>query len=129
VTVQPLVVGGREVILGVKRDPQFGPVLMFGLGGVFVEVLRDIAVRLHPLTDVDARRMIESVRGYPLLTGHRGEKPVAVDLLEESLLRLSQLVSDFEHDLDELDLNPLIVTDRAERSFVVDVRVLLSAER
>jgi acetyltransferase len=125
VTVQPLVVGGREVILGMARDPQFGAVLMFGLGGVFVEVLRDVAVGIAPLTDALARSMIERVRGYPLLAGARGERAVDARLIEESLLRLSQLVTDLEDDLDEVDLNPFIVTDRREGSAVVDARILL----
>lgn len=125
VTVQQMIRGGREVILGMARDEQFGPLLMFGLGGVFVEVMRDVSVRVHPLTDVDARTMIERIKGYPLLAGTRGEPPVAVGLIEESLLRLSQLISDFEDDLAELDINPFIVTERADRSFVVDARVSL----
>jgi acetyltransferase len=125
VTVQKLISGGQEVILGMSRDPQFGPLLMFGLGGVFVEVMRDVSVRIHPLTDIGARTMIERVKGYPLLAGMRGDKAVALPLLEEALLRLSQLVSDFEDDLAELDLNPFIVTDRPDRSFIVDARISL----
>ncbi len=121
--VQPMVRGGREVILGMSRDPQFGPLLMFGLGGVFVEVMRDVSVRIHPLTDVGARTMIERVKGYPLLAGARGEKPVAIPLIEKCLLRLSVLVSDFVDDLREFDLNPFIVTESADRSFVVDARI------
>ena len=124
-SVQKMVPGGRELILGMARDPQFGPVLMFGLGGVFVEALRDVSVWIHPLTDVGARSMIERVKGYPLLAGMRGGEAVDLKLLEESLLRLSQLVSDFEDDLEELDLNPFIVTDRREGSYVVDARVAL----
>jgi acyl-CoA synthetase (NDP forming) len=108
------------------RDPQFGPLLMFGLGGVYVEVMRDVSVRIHPLTDVGARTMIERIKGYPLLAGARGDKPVALDLLEESLLRLSQLVGDFRDDLAELDVNPFIVTDRANASYVVDARITLT---
>jgi len=128
VEVQKMVRGGREVILGMTRDGQFGPILMFGLGGVFVEVMRDVSVRIHPLTDVGARRMIERVKGYPLLAGARGNKPVALDLVQESLLRLSQMVSDFEDDLEELDLNPFIVTAAPEDSFVVDARITLRTE-
>jgi acetyltransferase len=124
-SVQHLVRGGREVILGMTRDAQFGPLLMFGIGGVDVEVTRDVAVRIHPLTDVGARLMIERVRGYPLLKGHRGEKPVDLDLIQESLLRLSQMVTDFEEDLAELDINPFIVRESAARSFIVDARVTL----
>jgi len=98
---------------------------MFGLGGIFVEVMRDVAVRIHPLTDVGAKAMIERVSGYPLLAGARGEKAVALPLLEECLLRLSQLVSDLEQDLAEMDINPFIVTDDPARSFVVDARIAL----
>jgi acyl-CoA synthetase (NDP forming) len=120
-----MVRGGREVILGMAREPSFGPILMFGLGGIFVEVLRDVAVRIHPITDLEARAMIERVKGYPLLAGARGEPPVAVARIEEGLLRLSQLVSDFEDELAELDLNPFIITERPEDSFVVDARISL----
>jgi acetyltransferase len=127
VAVQPMVAGGRELILGMSRDPQFGPLLMFGLGGVFVEVLRDVSVSIHPLTDAAARGMIERVKGYPLLAGLRGEPRVCLDLVEECLLRLSALVSDFDDELEELDLNPLIVTDRRERSAIVDARIALRA--
>ncbi len=125
VTIQGFVSSGHEVILGMTRDAQFGPILMFGLGGVFTEVLRDVAVRVHPLTDLDASAMIESVRGYALLAGARGEPSVDIGFLREMLLRLSQLVGDFEEELAELDLNPLIVTERREQSFLVDGRVLL----
>jgi acetyltransferase len=125
VLVQRMVRGGREVILGMAREPSFGPILMFGLGGIFVEVLRDVAVRIHPITDLEARAMIERVKGYPLLAGARGEPPVAVARIEEGLLRLSQLVSDFEDELAELDLNPFIITERPEDSFVVDARISL----
>jgi acyl-CoA synthetase (NDP forming) len=127
VLVQRMVRGGHEVILGMTRDPRFGPILMFGIGGIFVEVLRDVAVRVHPITDLEARAMIERVKGYPLLAGARGDPPVAIPKIEEGLLRLSQLVSDFEDDLAELDLNPFIVTERAEESFIVDARVALAA--
>jgi acyl-CoA synthetase (NDP forming) len=105
---------------------------MFGLGGIFVEVMKDVSVRIHPLTDVNARAMIERIKGYPLLAGARGDKPVDLAFLEESLLRLSQLVGDLEDDLAELDLNPLIVTGDRKSSFVVDARIALrgaSADR
>ena len=125
VEVQKLVRGGREVILGMTRDAQFGPLLMFGLGGIFVEVMRDVSVQLHPLRDTSAQAMIKHIKGYPLLSGARGEKPVALPLLEECLLRLSQMVGDLSDELSELDINPLIVTERAEDSFVVDARMSL----
>lgn len=126
VTVQPMIGGGRELILGVARDPQFGPLLMVGMGGIHVEVMRDVSVRIHPLADVDARQMIAKLKGYPLLTGSRGEKAVAIDLIEESLLRLSRLVGDLGEELDELDLNPFIVTPERSGSFVVDARIRLT---
>ncbi len=126
VTVQKMIAGGREVILGMKRDPQFGPLLMFGLGGIFVEVMRDVAVRIHPLTDEGARAMIERIKGYPLLSGARGGKRVALELVEESLLRLSQMVGDLEGELEELDINPFIVTERPEGSGIVDARITLT---
>jgi len=125
VQVQRMIGGGREVILGMTRDAQFGPVLMFGLGGIFVEVMKDVSVRIHPLTDVNARSMIERIKGFPLLAGARGEKPVDLPFLERSLLRLSQLVGDLEDELAELDINPLIVTGSARTSFVVDARIAL----
>ena len=125
IQIQKMVRGGREVILGMTRDAQFGPVILFGLGGVFTEVLQDVSVRIHPLTDVAARSMIEKVRGYPILAGARGEPPVALDLLQNCLLRLSQMVADLEAELQEIDLNPLIVTERADSSFVVDARIVL----
>ena len=129
VQVQRMISGGRETILGMSRDDQFGPVLMFGLGGIFVEVMKDVSVRIHPLTDVNARAMVESIRGYPLLAGARGERPVDVGFLEESLLRLSQMVGDLEEELAELDINPLIVTERRAGSYVVDARIALTAAR
>jgi acetyl coenzyme A synthetase (ADP forming)-like protein len=128
-SVQQMIPGGQEVILGMARDAQFGPVLMFGLGGVLVEVLRDVSVGTVPLTDVGARAMIERVKGYAMLTGLRGKKAVAIPLLERSLLRLSQLVTDLEDDLQELDLNPFIVTSDPRRSFVVDARISLLPRR
>jgi len=127
VTVQRMVEGGREVILGMTRDPQFGPVLMFGLGGIFVEVLKDVSVHLHPLTDVSARQMIERIEGYPLLAGARGEEAVDLELIASCLLRLSQMVGDLEDELSELDINPLIVTGKPGGSFVVDARMALAA--
>jgi acetyltransferase len=129
IAVQPMIAGGRETILGMTRDAQFGPVLMFGLGGIFVEVMKDVTVRIHPLTDVDARAMIERIKGFPLLAGARGENPVDLAFLEESLLRLSQLVGDLEEELAELDVNPLIVAGDRKGSFVVDARIALRPKR
>jgi acetyl coenzyme A synthetase (ADP forming)-like protein len=122
VKVQSMIRGGREVILGMTRDPQYGPLLMFGLGGIHVEVLRDVAVRVHPITDVQAREMIRSIRGYPLLAGTRGERPADLGVIESSLLRLSALVAEFDV-IEEVDINPLIVSSKRGGSLIVDARV------
>lgn len=122
VLVQQMVRGGREMILGVTTDPSFGPLLMAGLGGVYVEVLKDVAFRVHPITDLDAREMVEGLRAAPLLRGVRGERPMSIGTYVDALLRVSRLVSDF-HGLRELDVNPFIVGETPEESVAVDARV------
>ena len=108
VSVQEMVKGGKEVILGMSKDVQFGPLIMFGLGGIYVEVLKDVSFRIAPLSVEDADQMIREINAYPLLRGARGEKPTDIAALRECLLRLSQLVTDNPEIL-ELDINPLIV--------------------
>ena len=120
--VQEMVRGGKETILGMNRDPVLGPVLLFGLGGKYVEVLKDFALRVHPITDLDAREMIESIRGYPLLQGVRGEPPVALSVAHEGLLRLSSLVGDFDS-IVEIDVNPLVLSERIADCKVLDARI------
>jgi acyl-CoA synthetase (NDP forming) len=115
---------GREVVLGVTNDPLFGPLLMFGSGGRTVEVFRDVAFRVLPLTDVDAREMVRSIKGYALLQGFRGDPPVDVALAEEILQRLAQLVSDFDC-IAEMDINPFVLTPERGGCVAVDVRVIL----
>lgn len=122
VLCQEMVQGGRQMILGMSQDPAFGPLLMTGLGGIHVEVLKDVAFRIHPITDRDARDMVESLRAAPLLHGVRGEKAVSVDVLVEALLRVSRLVSDFDG-LRELDVNPFIVGETPDESVAVDARI------
>jgi acetyltransferase len=122
IKVQAMIRGGHEVILGMTRDPQYGPLLMFGLGGIHVEVLRDVAVRVHPITDVQAREMVRSIRGFPLLAGSRGERPADLAMVESSLLRLSALVAEYDV-IEEVDINPLIVAARRGHSLIVDARV------
>ncbi|HEV8595070.1 MAG TPA: acetate--CoA ligase family protein, partial [Thermoplasmata archaeon] len=122
--VQEYVKGGKETILGMNRDKVFGPLLAFGLGGVYVEYLKDVAFGLAPITDEDARRMIESIKTYPLLAGVRGEKPSDVAALQDALLRLSQLAHDFE-DIKEIDLNPVIALEKGKGYRVVDARIIL----
>ncbi len=126
VTIQAMVGGGVEAIVGMTRDPSFGPLIMFGLGGVNVELLKDVAFRVHPLTDRDAREMIRSVRGFPLLEGYRGAPACDIAAIEETLLRLSQLVG--EHpEIAEMDLNPIKVLAPGRGCVVVDARVAVKA--
>lgn len=124
VLVQRQVPEGREVILGMSADRRFGPLIAFGLGGVHVEVLKDVVFRLAPLTDAEAARMVRAIRGYPILEGVRGEAPADVDAIEAMLLRLSQLVRD-RPEIQEMDLNPVIVGDEGEGAVCVDARVRL----
>ncbi len=116
---------GREVILGVSRDPQFGPLLMFGLGGVYVEVLKDVSFRVAPITQLDAMDMIHEIRSYPLLVGVRGEKTADIQAIVGCLLRLSQLVTDFPQIM-ELDINPLMVGEAGKGAIAVDCRMRIS---
>lgn len=118
---------GREVILGMTLDPLFGPLVAFGSGGRAVEVFQDIVYRVLPLTDADAHDMVRAIKGYPLLRGYRGESSVDLDLAEESILRLAQLVSDFDA-IEELDLNPFILAARRQDCLVVDARIRIAAE-
>jgi acetyltransferase len=122
--VQEYVTKGKEVILGMKNDPHFGPLIMFGLGGIYVEILKDVAFRLTPLTDADADRMVRSIRGYPLLTGVRGEKASDVEIVVDHLQRISQLVNDF-YRIEELDINPMIVFDKGKGAKIVDARMTI----
>lgn len=128
VLVEKMISGGREVILGMKKDRQFGPVLMYGLGGIFVEVLKDVSFGLAPITAEECFKMISSTKSYKLLTGARGEKPVDVPSIVINIQRLSQLVTDFP-EIDEVDINPLKVGQKGDGAFVVDARIILSKER
>ena len=124
ILVQPMISGGREVIFGVARDPVFGPLLMFGLGGVDVEVLHDVAFRVHPITDDEAAEMVRAIRARRLLEGYRGHAAADLELLQSILLRISQLVGDLP-EIEQIDVNPFLVTARGGGSAAVDVRVLL----
>ncbi|MCA9546650.1 MAG: acetate--CoA ligase family protein, partial [Myxococcales bacterium] len=124
--VQRMVAGGQETIIGAVADETVGHLLMFGLGGVFVELMKDVAFAVHPLTDADADRMLREVRGWPLLAGHRGSAPRDVALLREVLLRLDQLVGDFPV-IAEMDLNPFMAAPVGQGSVAVDARVRLSS--
>ncbi|TET41841.1 MAG: CoA-binding protein, partial [Elusimicrobia bacterium] len=119
VTVEEMIVPGKEVVLGSSRDPSFGPLLMFGLGGIYVEVLKDVSFRIAPLTFNEAELMIKEIRSYPILKGVRGEEPSDLIAVRESLLRLSQLVTDFSEIL-EIDINPLMVLPAGKGAVVID---------
>ena len=121
--VQEMVADGIEMMVGVTHDRTFGPLLMAGMGGTLVELLRDVSVRIHPLTDTDVDDMLNTLRGFPLLTGYRGHPPVDVDAFKELLLRMSVLVEEVP-EIDEVDLNPVFV--RAEGVTTVDARVKLA---
>lgn len=122
VIIQEMVKGSREMVCGIATDPQYGPMMMFGLGGVFIEVLKDVTFRMAPLTDIDAMDMIKSVKSYKLLEGARGTKPAQIDQIQETLLRLSQLVNDFKF-IDELDINPLLISEKTGEGIAVDGRI------
>ena len=122
VIIQEMVKGSREMVCGIATDPQYGPMMMFGLGGVFVEALKDVTFRIAPLTDQDASEMVKSVKAYKLLQGARGTKPADMAQIEETLLRLSQLVNDFKF-IDELDINPLLISEKTGEGIAVDGRI------
>jgi acetyl coenzyme A synthetase (ADP forming)-like protein len=127
VQVQKMITGGQEVIVGIKRDPTFGPLIMFGLGGVYVEALRDVSFRLAPLTPADAEDMIDEVRSAVLLKGLRGAPPADRAALVDAIVRVGQLAADHP-EIAELDVNPLLVLPEGQGVMAVDVRILLGQE-
>lgn len=130
VRVQRMVEGGRETVIGMTNDRLFGPLVMFGLGGIHVEVLKDVVFRIAPISGIDAAEMVRSLRADALLTGVRGEPPVAFGALEEAILRVSQLVLDLP-EIAEMDVNPFLAFPERERCVAVDGRIRLGplAER
>ena len=125
VNIQEFVTNGKEMIIGMKRDPQFGPLLMFGLGGIYVEIIKDVSFRLAPLKELGALHMIESTKAGKLLLGVRGEKPSDIRSIVECLERMSQLVIDFP-EIQEIDINPLLVFEQGKGSKAVDARMVIS---
>jgi acyl-CoA synthetase (NDP forming) len=122
VSVQPMASPGVEVIVGISKDPQFGPVIMFGLGGVLVEVLKDISFRIVPVTERDAREMIREIKGYPILEGYRGQKPASIPALEKLIVKVSQFIEK-NPQIKELDLNPIFAYP--DKAVAVDARIIL----
>lgn len=120
--IQRMAPPGLEVIVGMSKDVQFGPVLMFGLGGILVEVLKDVSFRIVPITRRDAAEMIREIKGYPLLEGYRGQEPADISALEELMVKVSQFVEQ-NPEIKELDLNPIFAY--RDRAIAVDARIIL----
>jgi acyl-CoA synthetase (NDP forming) len=121
-SVQNMAKPGVEVIIGVSRDPQFGPVLMFGVGGILVELLKDVSFRIAPITQRDAGEMIREIKSFPLLEGYRGSDPVNIKALEDILLKVSEFASKTP-EIKEMDLNPVFA--RRDDAIAVDARIIL----
>jgi len=120
--------GGLEVLIGMNRDPQFGPLVTFGLGGIYVEVLKDVTFRVAPFTRLDAEAMLDEIRSKALLEGVRGKPPVDKEAIIDTLLRMGQLVQEFP-EIAEFDINPLIVYPRDQGAIAIDMRLVLSSEK
>jgi len=125
VVVQNMARPGTEVIIGMTKDAQFGPVLMFGLGGILVEILKDVSFRIVPLTRRDANQMIREIKGYPVLEGYRGMEPANITVLEDILLKVSAFV-DERPEIREIDLNPIFCY--RDGATVVDARIILEEQ-
>lgn len=126
VLVQEMVQGGTEVIVGVSRDPLFGLILMFGIGGILVEILRDVALRVLPITRDDALDMIQEIKGYKILQGYRGRPKADVAAIIDVLLKVSRLSVDHKGSLVEMDINPLIVLSEGNGAKAVDLRLVVN---
>jgi len=122
VLVQRMAPPGREIIIGGLVDPQFGQTLMFGLGGVFVEVLRDVTLRIAPIVKQDAQEMIREIKAYPILKGYRGQPPADEDAIVDILLRASDLMME-NQEISQMDLNPVMIYDKG--ASIVDARMIL----
>jgi acetyl-CoA synthetase (ADP-forming) len=121
VLVQKMV-SGKEIIIGMKRDKIFGPVLIFGLGGIFVEILKDVSLRIAPVNQKQAEKMIKEIKGFPILKGARDQEPVNITKIAEIITNLSQLCLEQEK-IQEIDLNPVIVNQK--QALIVDARFLI----
>ena len=128
VTIQEYLPPAREVIVGALQDPSFGPTVMFGLGGVWVEVLEDISFRLAPLSAEDAREMIQEIKGYPVLAGIRGRPPADVGALIDIIQKVGQIAHEFS-EITEMDLNPIFTFDDGKGAVVADARIILVESR
>lgn len=129
VNVQPMLKEKpiAELIIGMTVDPQFGPALMFGLGGIFVEIYKDVSFRVCPITEYDAREMIKEIKAFPVLDGFRGAPKADLDALVDILLKLSKLSLEHEESIDQIDLNPVIALPKG--AAVVDARIILKEKK
>jgi acetyltransferase len=126
IQITKMILSGEEVILGIKRDPSFGPVIMFGLGGLYVEVFKDVSFRIAPIDGIIIDSMLKQIKSYKILEGIRGRVPRDIEAIKECLMRLSQLALECPQ-IKELDINPLIVLDETKGCFVADARIMLEA--
>jgi acyl-CoA synthetase (NDP forming) len=125
VSIQKMATSGVELIIGMNKDPQFGPVIMFGLGGILVEVLKDVSFRLVPVSKLDAAEMVSEIKGHALLEGYRGQKPVDIASLENLIVKVSEFIEK-NPDIKELDLNPLFADGKD--IVAADARIVLEAD-
>lgn len=122
ISVQKMAPPGTEVIVGTSKDPQFGPVIMFGLGGIFVEVLKDVSFRVIPVTRKDAQEMIQEIKGFPLLQGYRGKEPAKIPALVGIILKISKFINE-NPQIREMELNPIFVYKN--KALTIDARIIL----
>ncbi len=125
ISVQKMVRPGTEVIVGTSKDPQFGPVIMFGLGGIFVELLKDVSFRVIPVERKDAQEMIKEIKGYPLLQGYRGKEPADISSLVNIILKISRCIEEYPR-IKELELNPIFAY--RNRAVAIDARIILEKD-
>ncbi|MBS3815494.1 MAG: acetate--CoA ligase family protein [Hadesarchaea archaeon] len=124
VTIQEFIPQEKEVIIGVTQDPSFGPTIIFGLGGIWVETLEDVSFRLPPISIEEAEKMIEEINGYPILAGARGGKPADIETLADIIQKIGDLVMEYEQ-ISEIDLNPVFAQKEGEGATAVDARIML----
>ena len=124
VLIQEMVKGGTEVIVGLNNDPQFGPTIMFGLGGIFVEILKDVSIRVAPITHEEALKMIQEIKGFKVLEGARGQTRSDISAIADVLVKVSRMAIELEDVVAELDINPLIVMPEGQGIRVADALVI-----
>jgi acetyltransferase len=124
VQLQKMLTGGMEVIIGMVQDPTFGPMLMFGLGGIYVEIFKDVKFVIAPINEIEAKDMITGIKTYKLLEGARGDKAKDIESIAQIILRISQLAIDFP-EINEFEINPLMVFNSRDGALAVDMRLIL----